>query len=204
MSIGLKGNADGSGAIQVGGTDAITLSTSQIATFANNVVAPTGVLYPIVSDISKTASGSSVNFTSIPPWVKRITVIFSGVSTNGTSPVQLQLGTGPTPTYTTSGYTGLSSVVANGSTGASTKTSGLVADFGSGNTAAAVREGLATFCTLNGTTWVGNSALGLSSSAFQTLSSVSVALGSALTAVRITTVNGTDTFDAGTINILYE
>jgi hypothetical protein len=61
-----------------------------------------------------------------------------------------------------------------------------------------------TFCLLNGTTWVGNSALGLSSIAFQTLSSTSVALGAALTAIRITTVNGTDTFDAGSINIFYE
>jgi hypothetical protein len=31
-----------------------------------------------------------------------------------------------------------------------------------------------------------------------------VALGGALDRVRITTVNGTDTFDAGSINILYE
>jgi hypothetical protein len=32
----------------------------------------------------------------------------------------------------------------------------------------------------------------------------SIALAALLTAVRITTVNGTDTFDAGSINILYE
>jgi hypothetical protein len=38
-------------------------------------------------------SGVSIDFTSIPSWVKRITVMFSGVSTNGTSPLQVQLGT---------------------------------------------------------------------------------------------------------------
>jgi len=32
----------------------------------------------------------------------------------------------------------------------------------------------------------------------------SISLGGTLDRVRITTVNGTDTFDAGTINILYE
>ena len=39
-------------------------------------------------------SGTSNDFTSIPSWVKRITVMFNGVSTNGTSPVQLQIGAG--------------------------------------------------------------------------------------------------------------
>jgi hypothetical protein len=37
-----------------------------------------------------------------------------------------------------------------------------------------------------------------------TLGNASVALSGTLDRVRITTVNGTDTFDAGTINILYE
>jgi len=31
-----------------------------------------------------------------------------------------------------------------------------------------------------------------------------ITLGAALTAIRITTSNGTDAFDAGSINILYE
>jgi hypothetical protein len=31
-----------------------------------------------------------------------------------------------------------------------------------------------------------------------------LALGGVLDRVRLTTVNGTDTFDAGTVNILYE
>jgi hypothetical protein len=185
----------GSGATDYG-------STGQV--LKSNGDAPPSFGSTITTGTAVSASGTSVDFTSIPSWVRRITVIFSGVSTSGTSPVQIQLGTGSTPTYTTSGYTGLSSVVANGSTGASTKTSGLVADFGGGNLAAAVREGLATFCTLNGTTWVGNSSLGLSNSAFQAISSTSIALGAALTAIRITTVNGTDTFDAGSINIFYE
>ena len=46
-------------------------------------------------------SGTSIDFTSIPSWVKRITVMFNGVSTNGTSQVQIQLGAG---SVTTTGY----------------------------------------------------------------------------------------------------
>jgi hypothetical protein len=46
MTAALKGNADGSGAIQVGGVDAITISTSQVVSFANpigtlNLTSPT-------------------------------------------------------------------------------------------------------------------------------------------------------------------
>jgi len=37
-------------------------------------------------------SGTSIDFTGIPSWVKRITVMFSGVSTSGSSLIQLQLG----------------------------------------------------------------------------------------------------------------
>ena len=37
-------------------------------------------------------SGTSVDFTSIPSWVKRITVMFNGVSTSGTSNPLVQLG----------------------------------------------------------------------------------------------------------------
>ena len=40
MPVGLKGNADGSGAIQVGGTDAITLSTALDTTLAGSLSAP--------------------------------------------------------------------------------------------------------------------------------------------------------------------
>jgi hypothetical protein len=40
MSVGLKGNADGSGAIQVGGTDAVTLSTALDTTLAGSLNAP--------------------------------------------------------------------------------------------------------------------------------------------------------------------
>jgi hypothetical protein len=40
-----------------------------------------------------TTSGTFVDFTGIPSWAKRITVMFNGVSTNGTSTFQIQVGT---------------------------------------------------------------------------------------------------------------
>ena len=48
-------------------------------------------------------SGTSIDFTGIPSWVKKITVMFNGVSTNGASNLRIQLGS---TTMQTSGYSG--------------------------------------------------------------------------------------------------
>lgn len=50
-----------------------------------------------------TTSGTSIDFTGIPSWAKKITVMFSAVSTNGTSPIQVQIGAG---SVSNSGYVG--------------------------------------------------------------------------------------------------
>jgi hypothetical protein len=145
-------------------------------------------------------SGTSIDFTSIPSWVKRITVMFSGVSTNGTSQIIFQLG--DSGGIETSSYTGAG---AYGSALTSANSSGfLYADTGSIN-ASYSRDGLFTFCNLTSNTWAmsGVSASsGFTNAVFYTAGSKS--LSGTLDRVRITTVNGTDTFDAGTINILYE
>jgi hypothetical protein len=47
-------------------------------------------------------SGSSVDFTGIPAWAKRITISFIEVSTNGTAGVQIQIG--PSGGVETTGY----------------------------------------------------------------------------------------------------
>jgi len=140
-------------------------------------------------------SGTSIDFTGIPSWVKRITVMFNGVSTNGTSPVIVQLGTGATPTYTTSGYQ--SFVLYNG--GTTNITNGLTT-IGIG--ASDTRWGSMILSTSGSNSWteiVGN-AVGTNGGA----GGGGITLGAALTAIRITTSNGTDAFDAGSINILYE
>jgi hypothetical protein len=140
-------------------------------------------------------SGTSIDFTSIPSWVKRITVMFSGVSTSGTSFVIAQLGTGGTPTtsgyggggYQTSSYTNV--------------TNGMAL---SGNNAATdVRNGTITITNITGNTWVSN-AQNFNNNATGGGGAGSIALAGVLNLVRITTVIGTDTFDLGSINILYE
>jgi hypothetical protein len=148
-----------------------------------------------------TASSTSVNFTGIPSWVKRITVMFQGVSTNGTSKVIVQLG--DAGGVETSGYLG-SAVFADFSSAATNFSSGFIAEEGAN--AAAVRQGVMTLSLINSATFawgfVGN--MGRSDTTVITVSAGTKALSETLTQVRITTVNGTDTFDAGTINIIYE
>jgi hypothetical protein len=149
----------------------------------------------ITSATAVTASGTSVDFTGIPAWVKRITVMFSGVSTNGTSFPQLQIGSG---SVTTSGYAGGYS---RGTTAAS-PTSGLVVQAAAA--AASAYYGVIVFVNVTGNTWVGSGNTITNASDAATLSNCTLTLGGTLDRVRITTVNGTDTFDAGSINILYE
>jgi hypothetical protein len=145
-------------------------------------------------------SGTSVDFTSIPSWVKRITVMFNGVSTNGTSLVVVQAGT--TSGFVSSGYGGTASqTTASGAASASS-----TAGFPTGNSlsGAAVRSGTVTLFNVTGNTWVSSSMLARSDSTITDYGAGVISLGGTLDRVRITAANGTDTFDAGTINIIYE
>lgn len=189
-SSGLVQTADNSGTLELqsNGTTKLTVSS-------------TGSYGQLVSATAQAStSGTSIDFTSIPSWVKRITVMLTGVSTNGTSIVQIQLGAG---SVTTSGY----SAFASASTGAGyfgTASTGFIVDGSSTATAANTRQGSVVFSLLSPNTWTTNGAVGCTSQNVVFSVSGSIALGGTLDRVRITTVNGTDTFDAGSINIMYE
>jgi hypothetical protein len=146
-------------------------------------------------------SGTSIDFTGIPAWVKRITVMLQGVSTNGTSFPQIQIGSG---SFSTSGYVS----AANYSIGAgqfTSATTGFVLEPSGGATAANLRSGSVIFTLINSNTWVSQGIIYSSSLTFNNMSSgASPALGGALDRIRLTTITGTDTFDAGTVNIIYE
>jgi hypothetical protein len=162
------------------------------------VTTNTGAVYNSIQSATAQAStsGTSIDFTAIPNWVKRVTVMFSGVSTNGSSNLQIQAGTGST-TYTTSSYQNISQVGANTP---ANFTSGFV--FGGGG-AANTQTGQFVLTNVTGNTWVGSGQV-FTTTTSPVYTQGGIALAATLTAVRITTVNGTDTFDAGTINILYE
>jgi hypothetical protein len=180
-----------------------TMTVQAPATSGNRVLTledTDGTLAPLVSGTAQTASGTSVDFTGIPSWAKRITVMFSGVSTSGNSNQIIQFGTGATPTYTTSGYLGSCST-STGATITAFSTGFMINNSASAST---VVHGIITFIKIIDNTWCESGALGLSDSTNTRLSAGSVSLSDTLTAIKITTAGGTFIFDAGTINIMYE
>lgn len=172
-----------------------------LATVGSNATA-TGTLIQSGTAVAST-SGTSIDFTSLPTWVKRITVMFSGVSTNGTSAVIVQLGTSGSPT--TSGYTGVT--IRNGAS--ANVISLLSSGFNIENdytSASAVRTGNLYITLLSSSTnnWTGTAFIANTTVTQTSGCAGTVSLSGVLNLVRITTVNGSDTFDAGSVNILYE
>ena len=181
-------------------TPGLTNSGNETITGTLNVGGLTPNVYPIVSGTAvASTSGTSIDFTSIPSWVRRITVMFSGVSTNGTSTPLIQIGAG---SVTTSGYLGVgNATVAGGATSGTNFTTG----FGVQSALAAnILHGHMVLTNVTSNTWVASHAMGTSNGTTTMVGSGTLALGGTLDRVRITTVNGTDTFDAGTINLLWE
>lgn len=169
----------------VNGTSGITFPGGQVS---NGIV---------LAGVQASVAGTSIDFNSIPAGVRRLTLLLGGVSTSGTSPVMVQIG--PTGGVETSGYIGGgwdgATAVASASTGFSDGTA----------SAASVREQIyqlllldpatnAWMCTMTG----GFATAGVRNYAYRKV------LAGVLGRLRVTTVGGADTFDAGSINLHYE
>jgi hypothetical protein len=196
MSIVLLGSTSGSCTLQeqaVAGTSVLTLPVGSGTVVANNVNSA------IVSGTAvASTSGTSIDFTGIPSWAKKITVMFSEVSTSGTSITQIQLG--DSGGIETSGYVGGTSRVDGVIAYGSYSTGYLMTNQ---QAAASAYSGSWVLTKIDGNTWVENHMLTEVGDATN-IGGGTKTLSDTLTQVRITMVNGTDTFDAGSINILYE
>ena len=195
-------SGDTSGAVTVAapavsGTNTLTL---QAATATNAV------------NQSNTAvastSGTSIDFTGIPSWCKRLTVMLSGVSLSGTDGIILQLG--DSGGLEISGYVGNVFSTSDGGTinVVAHSTSFLITSSGGGSSAVNLYSGQVILSLLDASTntWVMNGSTSpttTSSAARISIFSGSKPLSSTLTQLSIGR-SGTNTFDAGTVNILYE
>ena len=178
------------------GSNAITIDASQNVVFSGNVSGNIKSGTAVAS-----TSGTSIEFTGIPSTAKRVTIMFSGVSTNSTATVQIQIGSS---SFSTSGYSSSTSYGGSASQFISS-TSGFYLDVANTASASNIRSGLLTLVLINSNTWVATGTSGGTwSQVVSAISGNSPALSGALDRVRITTTNGTDTFDAGTVNILWE
>lgn len=151
-------------------------------------------------------SGTSIDFTGIPAWVEKITVMLAGVSTSGTSPVQVQIG--DSGGVETSAYIGTVGIGQNANNWiVATLSAGFAISTASGDSAASnIYSGSMILSNITGNNWVCQSTIGQSAGSAIRLhiTGGNKDLSATLDRVRITTVNGTDTFDAGTVNIIYE
>ena len=149
-------------------------------------------------------SGTSIDFTGLPAWVKRITVMFQGVSLSGTANEIVRLGT--SGGFVSSGYTAALGLIATASN--TTRSAAYTTYFPVtwANSAAYLVYGNLTITNLTGNTWTatGNFYQDQGAGSFHVINvSGAIALSGVLTQLRITSTS-TDTFDAGSINILYE
>ncbi len=208
---GIQVTADNTGILELktgtgSGTTALTLSSSQNATIAGTlqVAGVSTNIYPLVLGTSKTAVTdftTSADFTGIPSWAKRITVMFSGVSLTGTDALLVQIGdSGGVET------TGYSSAVAfvGSSTGGNSRTDGYVITLS--QNASNTLAGAITIVNISGNTWIQTGGMIYESTtptSFVMPSTGIKTLSAQLDRVSITRT-GTNTFDAGTINIIWE
>ena len=178
----------------------LTLAGPAVAgTNTQTLVAVTGTLAPVVSGTAVNVSGTSVNFTDIPPWVKRITVMLNVVSTTSIGIPCIQIGSG---SVDTSGYTSAitQSTSSTGSTVLSATNSIVLNALGN---ASYTLTGQVVLTLVGSNIWVASVCLGGSGN-FATVGGGAKTLSGVLDRVRLTTTTGIDTFDAGTINIIYE
>jgi hypothetical protein len=189
-SAGLVQTADTSGTLELQSN-----GTTQFT------VASTGAYGQIKSGTAQAStSGTFIDFTGIPSWVKRITVMFSGVSTNGVTLVIVQLGTSSGIEAT--GYTGGVATLQNSGATISSDIS-TAFPLSTANAANSIYNGVATINLMGSNKWAHQSVVGAANNQVATCGGTKTLSGT-LDRIRITTANGTDAFDAGSINILYE
>ena len=166
-------------------------------------VAVNGVSGVLVSGTAITLTNQTApEFTGIPSWARRITLTFSGVSTNGNNPPLIQIGSG---TYATSGYLGSNAVVA-GSVATVTFTTGFGIGVNTSNWLSTFAvNGSVTLSLHSGNTWVCSGSVSNSSQAGFYLigGSSGTAISGTLDRIRLF-IDGTQFFDAGTVNIMWE
>lgn len=181
------------------GGGSVTLDVPSTASAFNlTLPATNGALGINLGTAQNSTSGTAIDFTGIPAGVRRITVIFNGVSTNGSSDIIVQIGS---TIIATSGYLG--------SSGNRLAETAYSAGYRIASPVAATSISGNIFITnVTGNVWVESHVVGMltppSTASGPFFGGGAVTLSGTLDRARITTLGGTDTFDAGSINIAWE
>lgn len=197
MTMTISGDGSITG-LAAGGLPDSSIVTADIA---DSNVTPAKLSQKLTSGTAvASTSGTSIGFTGIPSWVKRITLMLNGVSTNGAFDLIVQVGNGSTVTtgYSCQGVWWQSSSGYSANSSYTNRISNL-----NSNTASDTKIGQVVLTNISGNTWVATSQCATVNTVYS-VSSGSITLSSSLDRVILLASNGTDTFDAGTVNIMYE
>jgi len=176
------------------GIDTIQANTVTSAKIVDGSVAAVDLAQPLtLGTAQNTTSGTSIDFTGIPSWVKRVTIAFRSVSTNANAHLLIQIGAGSVQStgYLSASFNGIGV----------TSTAGFIVEAGS---ATLTQSGTISLISFGSNVWVSSHSIGRTNDGISACGGGDVALSGTLDRIRLTTTNGTDTFDAGSVNILYE
>lgn len=194
-----------SGALPLTGGTVTGATTFNAAVTGTSFSTSLGTLYPIVSGTAITLTNQTApEFTGIPSWVRRITLNFRDVQTNGTAPPLIQIG--DSGGIETTGYSGSNAILVSGGVVVVTFSSGYGIGVNTANwTATTAVNGSVTLSLLDATTntWAAQGNLGAGNTGALYGITGSKSLSATLDRVRLF-IDGTQLFDGGTINIMWE
>lgn len=176
-------------------TDTLTNKTLTSPTITGALVSSMASTVITAATAQGSTTGTSVDFTSIPSWVKSVTIIFNGVSASGTDNIWVRVGSG---SFSTSGYS------SQAASQAGAFTTGATSFVCSTNMAAtSLIFGSVTLSNISGNNWVQTGTIQDTGNSKATYSAGAISLSGALDRVQVLTA-GTNTFDTGVINIFYQ
>ena len=156
-----------------------------------------GVVFGLTSMVAQaTTSGTFKDFTGIPAGVKRITIAFNAVSTNSNSQLLVQLGLSAVETTGYTSYSATNAVAAYGPV-----TNGFLVD--AVKTAGTKTTAIMTLINISGNSWIASSTTIRDDSPTTSNGSGTKTFTSVPDTLRVTTT-GADTFDFGSVNVMYE
>ena len=196
-SIVISGDTSGAvtlAAPAVAGTNTLTLQAATATNAVNKL--ETALAY----NWNGLTTNTSLDFTSLPSWIKKITVMFNGVSLSSTAQILVQLGDSggiESTSYVSSSAQARDALASIGGT----STAGFLIYQGSGGGNNAT--GIMTICLISGTTWISSHSASNTAASSGISGGGTKTLSDTLTQIRITSTS-TDTFDAGSVNLLLE
>lgn len=190
---------DTSGTVQIA-APAVAGTSVIILPVGSGTAAVQGVSTNIVSGTALSTNGlTSIAFTGIPSWAKRVTLMFNAVTLGGTAIPIVQLGVGSTPT--TSGYVGSTTQLSASSSGTQSVTTGVGFYY---TVATQVISGHMIFTNVSGNIWIGSGTSAAGAAGLASVGAGAVTLGGTLGMLQLTSVGTANTFGTGSVNILYE